>query len=83
MTSSIFSLLERRVLSTEELLGIEHKVDGFKRHSERRRHSSHLLDHQDELKDKKEDYATRLAAVAANSSSKSVELARFRAALAA
>lgn len=82
-TSSIFQLIEHRVLSCEDILGIEHKVSGVKRATERRRHSYHLLDHQDELKNKNEMDCTKLAAVSNNSSFKSAELARFRAALAA
>ena len=82
-TASIAHLIEFRILSSEDILGIEHKVTGVKRCYERRRHSDYLLDHQDELKNTDISIDQMLASVAIESSSSSAELARLRAALAA
>jgi hypothetical protein len=81
-------LVERNLLSPEEMLGIEDLITGVAsaRHAfkERRLHTALVLTKQRELREKNErNIANKLAEVATSRSLKNVERARLRAALAA
>eukprot|EP00804_Cyclotella_cryptica_P024086 CCRYP_007306-RA/>CCRYP_007306-RA protein AED:0.19 eAED:0.19 QI:0/-1/0/1/-1/1/1/0/237 len=81
-------LLERNLLSPEEMLGIEELITSVasarNSFNERRLHTALVLKKQDELRGMNElDMADKLAEVASSRSSKLVQRARLRAALAA
>ncbi|KAL7516570.1 hypothetical protein ACHAWX_001571 [Stephanocyclus meneghinianus] len=81
-------LVERNLLSPEEMLGIEDLITSVAsaRHafSERRLHTALILKKQRELREKNElNISIKLAEMATSRSSKNVERARLRAALAA
>ena len=83
---AIQHLMKNGVLSREELLGIEHYItkDGPVRLMyERRAHAAVVLKAQKQLLQKSEDIVDKLARVSAASSSKSLQKAGLRAALAA
>jgi hypothetical protein len=83
---AIKHLMKNGVLSREELLGIEHyitKEGPVRLMYERRAHAAVVLKAQKQLLQKSEDIVDKLARVSAESSSKSLQKARLRAALAA
>eukprot|EP00804_Cyclotella_cryptica_P025250 CCRYP_010351-RA/>CCRYP_010351-RA protein AED:0.16 eAED:0.16 QI:166/1/1/1/0/0/2/25/165 len=82
----IHHLIKLNLLSTEELLGIEHLISkdaAVKVLKQRHAHVELVLRVQKELRERNEENVDKLAQCAMHSSSKSVHIARLRAALAA